>query len=396
MNRNRPCLSGIPVPGRIGPIAALLGALVMLAGCRKATPEQAVVPPKVVGDQVQFPANSPQLSAIGVDPVQPRHSTVTSFTGRLVWDENVTVRVFSPVAGRVKETPISLGQNIAVGDLLARIDSPDFGQTQADVRKATADLTFADRSLTRLRDLLAHGAAPRKDVENAEDAYNNAVSEKERALARLALYGGTADVVDGLYALKAPLGGVVVERNINPGQEVRPDQMLANAPQLFAPLFIISDPKRLWVWLDVTELDMAGLKPNQEIRIYTKAYPDRSFPGRLEIIGDSLDPTTRAVKARGALANPDKLLKAEMYVTVEVVSPATGGVDISANAIFPIENQYYVFVENSPGQYERRAVKVGPESEGKFAVLEGLQAGQRVVTKGCLLLQQILESGDKT
>jgi cobalt-zinc-cadmium efflux system membrane fusion protein len=297
------------------------------------------------------------------------------------------------VNGRVVAALASIGQPVKPGDILAKIDSPDYGQARADARKAVADLVLAERNLTRLRTLCEHGAAPKKDLEAAEDAQASALSEKERAIARLALYGGNEVAVDPMFSLKAPLGGLVVEKNLNPGQEVRPDQMLANAPQLFAPLFVISDPTRLWLLLDVTEKDIPTIRPGQAVNIYTTAYTNRAFAGTLEVMGDSLDPVKRTINVRGSVPNPDRLLKAEMYVTVDVLSDTPLGVTIPSKAVFHKDNKPYVFIEAAPGRYERRQVKTGPEDDGKTSILEGLQNGQRVVTEGNLLLQALLESG---
>ena len=109
--------------------------------------------------------------------------------------------------------------------------------------------------------------------------------------------------------------GFLSRRISTPGQEVRADQMLANATQLYAPLFVVSDPAHLWVQLDVAESDLGSLRPGEALRVHSRAYPDKVFDGTLEKIGDSLDPATRTVQVRGSVANPDKLLKAEMYVS---------------------------------------------------------------------------------
>jgi cobalt-zinc-cadmium efflux system membrane fusion protein len=343
-------------------------------------------------DTVILAANSAQTSAIDVEAATPRITNTTQMTGRLVWDDDVTVRVYSPVDGRVTALPVGLGQHVAAGDTLARIDSPEYGQAQADASKAMADWVLAERNLERLKTLFAHGAAPRKDLEAAENAQASALSEKQRAVTRLALYGGQEGAVDQRFTLKAPITGVVVEKNINPGQEIRPDAILGNVPGAYQPLFVITDPTRLWVLLDVTELDMTRLRPGQAIVLRTPAYPDKSFAGMVEVVGDALDPTTRTVKVRGRVPNPDRLLKAEMYVTAEIQSDDATGVDIPASAVFIRGSQPFVFVEQSPGRYARRQIRLGPEHDGQIAVLAGVGAGQRVVTEGCLLLQAALDA----
>ncbi|HEX4645142.1 MAG TPA: efflux RND transporter periplasmic adaptor subunit, partial [Verrucomicrobiae bacterium] len=71
-------------------------------------------------------------------------------------------------------------------------------------------------------------------------------------------------------------------------------------------------------------------------------------------------------------------------------------VDIPEKAVFMKDNQYYLFIERAPGQYERQLVKLGVEQDGKIQVVEGVKAGQKVVTEGCLLLQALVESADKS
>jgi len=387
-------------PSRTSVLLKALGlaVLVGLTGCKVEKKAAEVPQPKVEGDKVIMAEDAPQRTSLSVETAEPRKLSLTKLTGRLMWNDDATVRIFTPVAGRVSAILANLGQSLSAGDPLAKIDSPDFGQALADARAAAGNLRLAEKTLARTRELFEHDAAAKKDVESAEAADTSATSERDRALARLALYGGSDKSSDEMYLLRTPLGGVVVEKNINPGQEVRADQMLANATQLFAPLFVVSDPTRLWVQLDVSELDLASLRPGQALRIQSRAYPDKVFEGTLENVGDSLDPSTRTVKVRGWVDNSQKLLKAEMYVTVDVVADAAQltNVEIPMAAVFMKDNQYCVFIERSPGQYERQLVKLGVEKDGKVQVFEGVSAGQKVVTEGCLLLKVLIESADKS
>jgi len=371
-------------------------AVVMLAcaGCHKVQEEIEPPVPKVANETITFPDKALQLAYLSVETATPSRTAAVNLSGRVAWDEDQTARIYSPVAGRVIRIQADSGQKISAGDVLAVLASPDYGQAQADARKATSDLALADRTLSRTRELFQHGAAAQKDVESAQADYDKAVAEQQRAAAQLdALAHGGSNSGDGLYPLQSPVAGVVAEKNITPGQQVRPDAQLANAPQFFAPLFIVSDPRKLWLFLDVTELDAPNLKPGQEIRIQTKVYPDRVFIGRLEQIGAALDPTTRTIKVRAALDNRDNLLKAEMYITAEVVSEGAPGVEISSKAVFLKNNQYYAFIERASGQFERRAVKLGSENGGKITIIDGIIAGQRIVSEGCLLLQALLDNG---
>ncbi len=370
----------------------MLLAIAVASGCKEEKKTIEIPTPKIEGNKIVFATNAPQLEYLASEPAEVRKAAAVGLYGRLAWDDDVTVRVFSPVGGRVASLQIEVNQPVKKGDVLVSLESPDYGQAQADVRKGASDLALADRTLTRLRELFEHGAAAQKDIDSAEADYAKAKSEYERATAQLqALACGHTNNVPGLYDLCSPLGGTVVEKNITPGQQVRSDQMLANAPQFVNPLFVVTDPSRLWLFLDVTEFDITALQPNQEVMIHSKAFPNKTFHGRLEIIGGGLDAATRTVKARCRVDNSDKLLRSEMYVTADVASGISPGLDIATKAVFLRDNQHFVFVEVAPGVFERREIKLGLESNGRSVVVEGLMAGQRVVTEGCLLLESLLD-----
>lgn len=377
------------------------GLLVVLAlsSCSREPAQRPGPPePKVEGETVAYPPGAPQLSFLTVEAAQPRLLAVRHLTGRLTLAEDATVRIFTPVAGQVTRLNADVGQAVAAAAPLAEISSPDFGQALADARADEAALSAATKTLARVRDLMAHGAAAQKDVESAEAAHAAALAERDRSAARLKLYRGSEGDSDETYVLRSPIEGTVIERNVNAGQEVRADQMLANATNLFAPLFVVSDTARLWVQLDATEADLSELHAGERIRVTTNAFPGRSFGGTVTNIAPSLDPGTRTAKVRGVVENPDGLLKAEMYVLADVVRDESkvpgAGVEIPSRAVFAINQDSYLFVEVSPGKFERRKVEVAAEKDGRVPVVSGLAAGERVVSDGALLLQSVLEPSD--
>jgi membrane fusion protein, heavy metal efflux system len=377
------------------PAALLLLVLLVAArGCRSsAAAEKDPAPPRgdptIEGERLTLADGSPQIEAVTSAAVSTADADSVRLNGRVVWNEDVTVRIFSPFAGRVMRVPVGSGEAVRSGDLLAEIASPDLGQAQADASRAETDLALAERTLRRMRDLFDHGVVAEKEVFAADADLARARAEQQRARGRLALYGVDSMSAHQAFFLRAPFDGVVVERNVTAGQEVRPDQMLANAPQLFAPLFVVTDPTRLWVLLDLPERDVSALRQGIAVRVRADAWPDRLFDGKVMVISSAVDPATRTLKVRCTLDNPARLLRAEMLVHVDVPGVPGPRLAVPAAAVLLQGDAHVVYVEESRGHYRRVEVAVGPESGGAVPVLRGLRSGDRVVTSGTILLEQL-------
>src|SRR2546430_16280327 len=361
-----------------------------LTGCPKENEHAEVPPARVENGRVIVEPGSPPAASVSLETAQPPTAVTLALNGRIVWDDNVTTRLFTPFAGRVTKIHVEAGQSIEAGAPLAAIASPDFGQAQADARRAATDFAFAERTVSRLRELSERGAAAQKDLQAAEADLDRARLEQQRTGRRLALYGAAEAELDQAYVMKSPIAGVVVEKNVNPGAELPSDQMLANTPQLAAPLFVITDPTTLWVQIDVPERDYTRLCVGQTFLIKSASLPGQSFTGRVEVVSDSLDPNTRTVKARGSLANDRRLLKAETFVTAEFTLPPEAGTEIASKAVFLRGDKHCVLVEESPGRYARREVTLGGERGGRRVIKNGVASGQRVVVEGALLLERML------
>ena len=398
-----------PLPGvkpAISILAALL-CLIVLNGCQKAKEpadnavESTFEPPKVTdGRDLEFPPKMSQASNFKTVEAKSANNADEHFTGRLTWNEDYAVRIYSPVAGQVAKIVADVGQKVAPGDDLALLHSTDYGQALSDYLKAMASLTQAEKAFRRQKELTAYGAVATKDVEQAKADYDSAVAEKDRALAALQRYGTPKGDFSDLYHLRSPIAGKVVDKKINNGQEVRPDMILGSTTDVITPLFTIADPSRLWVLLDVPETDLNELKAGQEVELRTPAYPGRVFPGKLVVVGASLDPQTRVVHARANVENPDGLLKAEMYVTVNVKMPMTEGlaVEVPASAVIYVDGKYYVFVpsKSDPNKFSRREVTVLHErSAGATVVIQGVRPNERVVSDGSLELNDYLGDGEE-
>lgn len=368
--------------------------IILLTACHPKAPPVASAPPVTLKENtLTFTATDPMLPSFVAQTVATQDKLAVKLTGRLIWNEDITTHVFSPVAGRVSYISAALAEKVTVGSELASILSPDYGQAQADALRADSDFALAKRSLERTRELLVGKIIAQKEVDAAESVFRDAQSELERANARLKQWGseGAVKVGDG-FRLRASMVGEIVERSISPGQEIRADQMLAGESSVAAPLFVISDPTRLWVQLDVTEADLPKLKIGSPLHLHCSAYPDRVFEGTLDVIGSVLDPDTRTVRARGSLQNMDRLLKAEMYVNAEVVTTIPPAANVPKNAVFLREGLPTVFVKQDDLHFEMRAVQSGAESDGHVLVTSGLKSGESIVTDGALLLESVFDS----
>ena len=363
-----------------------------LAGCHGRVASDAVPPAAVDGHSIRFSSDAPQLKSLTVQFAGVEPSDSTRLYGHLTWNEDATVRIFTPFAGRVRRVLVDIGQPVRVGTPLAEIESAEFGDAQADARSAEGEARLAEDNLARLRELYEHGATPLKEVQAAEADVERASAHRARARAQLAAYEASSDSVDDQFLLRSPIAGQVVERSVTPGQEVRPDQMLANAPQLFTPLFVVSDPTRLWLQIDATEAELGCLEPGQRFQFESSSYPGRRFEGRVERISNSVDPETHTIKARGVVEHCDHLLKAQMLVNVDVPKrQAQREVRLPAQAVILDGDRHYVFVEDPPGTFTRREIQVGDEQPSWVQVGAGLRAGERVVTRGGVLLEQLLD-----
>lgn len=363
---------------------AIALAAALLAGCGKPAADAPIPDPTVANDRISFPENGRLLTGVSSVPIAMQPVPLTRLNGRLTWNEDRTVRVYTPFAGRVERILVQVGQNITRGQALAVIASPDFGQAQADARRAESDNALAEKNLQRMRELEQHGVAPRKDLQAAEADATRTRAEAERARKRLTMYGAVGQGVDQTYTLTSPIAGTVVERSINPGQELRPDQTSA-------PLFVITDPGTLWAQFDANERDLAHLRPGKTITVHTPAWRDDEFTARIETLSDFLDPTTRSIKIRARLDNTGRKLKGEMFVTADIDADGDKELLVPAKAVYFQNEKNYLFIDEGNGRYLRRQVQTGDVRQNLVEILAGLNEGDKVVTEGSLMLQQVMQ-----
>jgi cobalt-zinc-cadmium efflux system membrane fusion protein len=363
-------------------LPVLAATMAMLTACKEApVPPPEAPAPILQGNELRFVPGHPQLAMLGLTAAAPGKAIVVELPARLVWNEERTQRIYPAFAGRVMAIKADLGQVVKPGTVLAQLASPDYGIAQADTAKAMADSRLTQKSLQRQRELFEAGIVARKDLDLAEADAARSQAENQRAEARTRLYGGGGNVNQQL-ALLSSINGIVVERNINPGQEVRPDQSGPGTPALF----VVTDPTSLWVQIDARESEIGTLKQGATFELVIPAFPGKTFEGHVAAAADFIDPATRTIKVRGVVANPDRILKAEMLATARIQRILGRGVVVPSQAVILSGVKHLVFVQVQPGIFESREVTISYQGPKVTVVSHGLEAGDQIVSENTLLL----------
>jgi len=312
-----------------------------------------------------------------------------SLSGKIAYGEDRYSKISSPLQGRVVEVRAHLGDRVKAGAVLLVIDSPDIAQAYSEYVKEDSDLQYATRSHELAKDLYSNKALPLKDLKQAENELVKARAEFRRAKERLLSLRVPAEELNkpldkqqitSRFEMKSPLTGIVVERVVTPGQSVGGD-----ANQV---LFTVADLDMLQVVADVYERDLALVKEGQFAKVKVEAYPEVDFPATVASVGDVVDPASRTIKLRAWVNNQDHRLKPEMFARLHIqVGDATKILVVPKEAVLESDGKQFVFVVEEPNRYVRHEVKVSNFTPDQMRVLEGLTPGQRIVTKGAVLIK---------
>jgi len=382
----------MPVSPQTSPqiLATLLVATALLIGaCGKshsAEPEAAAVAAEGARDFIHYQPGSAPLSFLKIEPVtESGLGTSVAMPARISFDEDHTQRVGSPIDGRATSILVKVGDKVRAGQPLVLLSSPSVGQLQADAQKAESDLTVAQKAVERVHKLQADGAIADKDVALAEADLRKAKSDHARTGAQLKSLGISATDPSVNVALRAQVSGVVIERNVLLGQEVRADQA--------TPLLTISSLDSVWVLADLYEQDLSLVEEDAPVTITVPAYPSETFTGRVKHIGEVVDASTRTVKVRCVAENPGHRLKPEMFARVNVQGkPGHKVILVPSKAILNDGEKFLVVVASEGITFRVRRVTVGPDLDGRVRILSGLTVGEKIVTDGAIFIRREIES----
>lgn len=265
------------------------------------------------------------------------------------------------VADTIRRLRFESGDRVRAGQVLVEMSSVE---QAADMAEARASNQAAQEDLRRTQELFNRGFASQARLDTVQAAAD--ASEAR-------LNAGGSRIAD--RTIRAPFAGVVGLRLASPGQYVRPGDQIGT----------LDDTSQIKLDFTVTETQISRITQGVELVARTTAYPDRTFTGAIANVDSRIDPSTRTVRVRAILPNDDGTLRPGMLMTVDVRSNPREALAIPEIAILDQIDGAYVYrvVSREGGQsVELARIRVGQRAGGMAEVLEGLSAGDQVITEG--------------
>lgn len=324
--------------------------------------------------------------------------TTTRLPGEIGFNEDRTAHVVPRVAGVVESVPATLGQSVRKGDLLAVIASAQVSDQRSELLAAQRREQLARKTFDRELKLWEEKISPRQDVDLAEQALREAEIAVANARQKLLAIGATTGVAAGAktgatptggaltrFELRAPFDGVVVEKHLTLGEQVKED----------ASVFVLSDLRTVWARIDVPAGDLAKVRVGERAVVRSAAF-EQSADGTVAYVGPLIGGQSRTAQARISLANPARAWRPGLFVNVDVMTgEATAPVTVAADAVQVFEDRQVVFVRTAEG-FAATPVKTGRGDGRRLEIVDGLKAGAKVAAVNAFVIKSEAGKGSAT
>ncbi len=362
-----------------GAIAATCISIWVSASFRRAPPAR---PAEARGlstgeHDVTIAADAPQWHVLKLGQVKAASMHVSSpVPAHVKIDDTRASKLGTPLAGRATTVSVELGQSVKTGNPLFSVMSPDIAGLRAERDKATVDLDVAKAQLSRIKAMVEARAIPAKDQLEADQQLKQAQLSLHLAQSKIASLK-VSPRADNEFTVISPRDGIVVEKNVLPSQQLTPDTVLMT----------VADLSTVWIVAELFEADAFGITTGTPVTISSPSLSGFSAQTTVEMISSVVDPVRHTIAVRAELANPEGLLKPNIYAQMRFsVKASEGDAEIPATALVSDGSHQYVYVEESKGRFVRREIAAGPAHDGIVTVARGLSAGETLVVEGALLL----------
>jgi cobalt-zinc-cadmium efflux system membrane fusion protein len=338
-----------------------------------------------------FRASAAQMKTLSVASVGLHGFISEELTeGKIAANGDRATPVFSPYSGRITRILAGLGDTVKAGAPLATLEASEFVQAQSDLATAAAQLKLARIAEARKHALYDAKGGSLQDWQSAQTDLTAAETTLSAVRNRLSILGKSpADIaalernqaISPVATLSAPIAGVVVDRQVGPGQYVQAGGA--------TPQFTVADTSSVWLLANVRETDAALVKPGQSVEVHVPAYPQRVFKARLTFVSAVVDPVTHRLPVRAEIGNRDGALKPEMFANFRILtSGASESPAVPQGAVVYEGAGAHVWVVGADGLLSFRSIRTGRSNDGLIEVLDGLKPGENIVTRGGLFIDQ--------
>jgi membrane fusion protein, heavy metal efflux system len=334
-----------------------------------------------------------QLSSIKIEPVGSYQFPVEKeAVGNIDFDEDLSVQIFPAYQGTILKTFAELGARVEKDQPLYTIKSPDLIQAESNLIGAAATLDLTNKELARVQGL--DGVAEREREQAASDQ-QTAEGALKAARDAVLVFGKTDAEIDQMIALRkidpalvvrSPISGKITYKVAQPGFLVQP----GNIP---AP-YSVADVAIKWMLANVPEIDAPLFRLGQPVQVKVIAHPDRIFRGKVSKIYETVDQNTHRVTIRSEIADPNDELRPGMLANFVIrVREPVEGTAIPTNAVVrEPDGTMVAWATTDRHRFTEKIIKIGLRTDGRVQVLDGLQRGEIVVSDGAVFLSNMLEA----
>jgi membrane fusion protein, heavy metal efflux system len=369
--------------------------------------------------------------ALQTRPVAMRTlESVVEASAQLQANSNAVTRIAAPLMGRVGQIRVSVGDAVKTGQILMYINSQEIASLESELFKAeteieaelskdlldldyeleqaNAQLALIKKQAYRARTLNAEKIAAAAEMEAAETALERQnllvaaiakkrsrtvqVAERKKQLAlrtlqqKLIVLGMqskdvtailTNKTIDTQIPISATQPGVVLERNVNPGEMVDTSKTL----------LVIDDLDNLWLVADVFEQDLGLVRVGQKVAFTVDSFPNKKFQSTLTFVAGAINPETRTLAVRAEIQNEDLKLKPKMFARMKIYVEPRRVLCVPKSAVQDAGPDKVLYILQANGKIREAPVQIGMESDQYIEIKSGASAGDQVVTAGAFNLR---------
>ena len=313
-------------------------------------------------------------------PVLSNQEQELILNGKVECDPDKVVYYTPLISGVVERTYFSLGDKVRRGQALLDVRSSDISAYQSDMISFEAETEVAKRELQSVQALYDDNLMSEKELLESKSKLKQAQAAYEKAKSDMSFYINKGQ---GIFAIKSPMNGYIVDKKVAPGAPISPDGNL---------LFTVADLSNVWIIANVYAGNLQSVKEGAPVEITTLAYPNEVFTGKIDAVSQVFDPEEKVLKARIIMPNVNLKFKPEMSVVVKLKNETQHNcLSVSTDALIFDDNRYFVVIETTPGKFEIKEIQLQGHYQKNSYIRSGLSENDKVVVKNQLLIYSELK-----